>query len=255
MKPIVKLAVVGLLAAGLLTQTGCIIRRERLREPAKATRGASEEAVELEGATSAEVDLRMGAGELKVKGGAGGGTLVDGDFDYSPASLRPIFEPSSSGMRRKVVIRTERMDGLGDFGWLGGARMRNAWDLRLSQDVPIALSINLGAGEGDIDLRDVDIEQFDLMMGAGDVTIDLSGDRNRSFDGAIQAGAGELTIRVPKDVGVRVRGRQDGVGEWNTPGFSADGNYFVNDEYESATTKIDLDVQRGLGEVTLELVD
>ena len=71
----------------------------------------------------------------------------------------------------------------------------------------------------------------------------------------VTAGAGEVTVRLPSDVGVRVSGRSEGIGEWDFDGFRQDGEYLVNDAYGSTATSIELDVQRGIGKVTLELVD
>lgn len=48
-------------------------------------------------------------------------------------------------------------------------------------------------------MRDLDIE-----LGAGNVTIDLSGDWDRDFSVRLKRGVGEATLRLPSEVGVRV---------------------------------------------------
>lgn len=257
MRRITRIAAAAVLAAALLTQTGCLLRKERIREPAGAVKSEEERAVSLDGAKTGEVVLMMGAGDLNVAGGAGSGNLIDADFSYRPSSLAPVIEPASLGSsHRQVIVRNQRRDGIGDFGPFSSARFRNVWDIRVTEEVPITqFSISMGAGDGDVDLRDVDVEKLTLNMGAGDATVDLSGDRTLDMEGRIQAGAGEITVRLPKDVGVRVRGALDGLGEWSAPGFERDGDDLVNDAYETADVKIELTVQRGVGETTLELVD
>ncbi len=51
---------------------------------------------------------------------------------------------------------------------------------------------------------------------------------------------------------MRITGMQDGVGDFNVDGFSADGDAFVNEAWETAPVKIELRIQRGVGEVTVE---
>ena len=75
------------------------------------------------------------------------------------------------------------------------------------------------------------------------------------MDAAVTAGAGRVEVRLPSDIGVRVSGREDGVGDWSYDGFTVDGDYLVNDAYGTSDTTIELDVQRGIGDVVLVLVD
>lgn len=255
MRRYARITLAAVLAVGLLTQTGCMFRRVRLENASGVTLGRqdSSEGVALDGAREGEVVLMMGAGELNVSGGAESGDLLDGDFRFSPSSLRPVFEPSTLGEVKQVVVRNEREDGLGDLGFLGGARFSNTWDIRLTEEVPLRqLSISMGAGDSEVNLRDVDVRSLSVNLGAGDATIDLTGERTHDLEGTIQAGAGALTVRVPDGIGIRIRGRLDGVGDWDAPGFKQDGNYFVNDAYATSDVKMDLTVQRGVGDVHIE---
>jgi hypothetical protein len=109
----------------------------------------------------------------------------------------------------------------------------------------------MGAGDGLLDLRGIDLTRFTLEQGAGDVTIDLS-TQERDLTATATLGAGELTVRVPSSVGVRVRGHEDGIGGWSYEGFRADGDYLVNDAYGTqGGTTIEMDIQRGVGQVNL----
>jgi len=65
-------------------------------------------------------------------------------------------------------------------------------------------------------------------------------------------GAGELTVRLPADVGVRVHGFKDGIGAWDHPGYRVEGDYLVNDAYgKPGVATIDMDIQRAVGQVNL----
>ena len=65
--------------------------------------------------------------------------------------------------------------------------------------------------------------------------------------------AGEVTIFLPADVGVRatVKG---GLGEVDAMGLRRDGEGYMNDAYGRSPTTIRLSVEGGVGGVTLEVV-
>jgi hypothetical protein len=88
----------------------------------------------------------------------------------------------------------------GDF--LGGPDRQ--WDVRIPSDLPVALTINVGAGNFDLDLRDVQLRSARISNGASDLTVRLpkpSGDVNVN----ISAGASSITLAVPQGVAYRVR--------------------------------------------------
>jgi len=69
------------------------------------------------------------------------------------------------------------------------------------------------------------------------------------------AGVGKVVLRLPEGVGVRITGREDGVGSFAADGFIAQGDSWVNEAYSAASgPKIELDLTRGVGDVTLVLV-
>jgi hypothetical protein len=84
--------------------------------------------------------------------------------------------------------------GSGDDGRLGGGA-RNEWDLRLNDDVPTDLVVEMGVGESDLDLDSPALTGLDLQMGAGETPVDLTGDYAQDFDASIEGGVGEATGR------------------------------------------------------------
>lgn len=256
MSKMMRVALAAALAAAVLTQSGCVFRAVQ-NDVQESGTGSGEtqnvdESVSLDGATDGKVTVSMDAGNLDIEGGAASGTLVEGSFDYYPDSFKPVFETDTDGDTKTVIVRNEaRSDG--DLFGLTKEGVKNDWDVRLTGEVPLVLEVNLGAGDSDVDLTEVDVNEVNLNMGAGDATIDLSGERTHDVNGTIQAGAGQITIKLPADVGVRVMGAQDGLGDWDAPGFTQDGNYYVNDAYETSDVKIELNVQRAVGQVRLEL--
>jgi hypothetical protein len=71
-------------------------------------------------------------------------------------------------------------------------------------------------------------------------------------DARLEGGAGKATLRLPRDVGVRVD-VLGGLGKVNAPGFTKDGDSYVNDVYGESEVTVRVDVQVSLGAIDLEL--
>lgn len=232
-----------LLLVALLGSTGCV--RVELEDEGFST---SSERVEAEDATEVEASIDMGAGELEVSGDAD--ALMEGEFEFSRASWEPEVEYEVSGGTGRLRVKTPT-----DNISFPPGNTRYVWDIALGGDLPLELAVNMGAGEADLDLRGLDLRELRVNLGAGETTIDLSGQWANDLTADINAGAGELTLRVPENVGVRIVGYQDGLGSYRADGFEQDGEALVNDAWETAEVRFEIELRRGLGEVTVETVE
>jgi hypothetical protein len=204
------------------------------------------QSVGLENARSASAQLRMGAGELSVTGGAD--ALMEGEFLYNVAAWEPKVDYDMSGDTGELIVE----QGSGEGVRLGG-NARNEWDLRFNDEVPTELVVKVGAGESDLDLDSLTLTELDLQMGAGKTTVDLTGDYDQDFDASIEGGVGEATVMVPSEVGVKVRAK-GGLGKINAKGLQKEGDSYVNDAYGDSEVTLDVDVQGGIGQINLEVV-
>jgi len=238
------------LVVAVAGSTGCVVRREPI--PRSNETESQHEEVARSGAQRLNLELRMGAGRLELAGDEIGTSAVVADFTYSPPELQPRVESETSGDTLDVLVSHPEV-GVLDFG--GGRDLESDWVVAVANGLQTDLDVKLGAGEGELDLRGVDVRDLQVDTGAGRVVVDLTGERVEDVEGRIHTGAGEVSVKLPSDVGVRVHGFKDGIGEWNYEGFTVDGDYLVNDAYDESDTTIELDIQRGIGEVTLELVD
>src|ERR687893_720449 len=202
--------------------------------------------VDLKDAQSARAQLKMGAGELNLTGGAD--QLMEGEFSYNVSDWKPKVSYDVSGERGELVVKQGSAEG-GDLS--GGAR--NEWDISLNDEVPTELVVQMGAGESDLDLDSLTVTGLDLQMGAGKSTVDLTGDYAESFDASIEGGVGEATVLLPSEVGVRVRA-EGGLGKINAEGFQKEGEAYVNDAYGDSDVSLNVDVQGGVGSINLEVV-
>lgn len=202
--------------------------------------------VDFDDARSVGVELRMGAGELDVTGGAD--ALMEADFVYSFEEWKPEVAYKVNGGAGELRVRQGGGENIST-----GDDARNEWALRLGDDVPMDLRVQMGAGESDLDLDSLSLTGLDLQIGAGRTTVDLTGDYGRDLTATIQGGVGEATIRLPGEIGVRVNA-SGGLGRINAEGLRRDGEAYVNDSYGESDVLLDVDVQGGVGEINLEVV-
>ena len=107
-----------------------------------------------------------------------------------------------------------------------------------------------GAGEADLNLGSLSLRSLDVEMGVGELKLDLRGNPKRSYDVRIRGGVGEATVRLPKDVGIEADA-QGGIGGINATGLRKENGRYVNDAYDSAKTKIHLNIRGGIGNINL----
>lgn len=200
------------------------------------------ESVELQGAKSVSADIDIPAGTVTVSGGSS--KLLDASFDYDDTEGKPTIDYGVSGGHGNLNIR---QDTSNHTHW--GEREDN-WDLRLASGVPIDFKLNMGAGQTNLKMSQVDLSRLEVHMGAGDLHLDLTAPRTSDLDATIQGGVGSATIRLPKDVGVRVNA-SGGLGSINANGLQRDGDAYINAAYGKSPATINLTVEGGVGQINL----
>lgn len=75
------------------------------------------------------------------------------------------------------------------------------WELWLADDIASEVILRTGATRADIDLSKLAVQDLQIKAGAGDITIRL-GEYNTNI--TVESGAGNITLYVPADAGVRV---------------------------------------------------
>jgi N-terminal domain of toast_rack, DUF2154 len=204
------------------------------------------QSVDVQKARSVRTDLEIGAGEMNLTGGAD--RLMEADFAYNVADWEPKVNYDVSGEMGELSVQ----QGQGNGPTITGDA-RNEWDIRLNDEVPTAVSVQMGAGESDLDLDSLTLTRLDLEMGAGRTTIDLTGAYDRDLVASIQGGVGRATVLLPSEVGVRVEA-QGGLGQINAEGIQKEGEAYVNDAYGDSEVTLDVDIQGGVGQINLEVV-
>jgi N-terminal domain of toast_rack, DUF2154 len=200
------------------------------------------ESIKLGDAKSVRVDINFGAGVLDVSGGAE--DLLDADFTYNVAKLKPQVEYGDG----TLVVSQPETRGMPSV--LGVTDFRNEWGLRLGNDVPMKLSVDVGAGTSNLKLGGLSLSGLDITLGATEGTIDLTGDWAHDLGVTIDAGASNISVLLPKDVGVRVVVDR-GPTVINTQGLSQDGDVYTNALYGESKVTLQIDLKTGIGIVNL----
>jgi len=197
--------------------------------------------VDRQNAKSVNVSLEASAGEFNISGGSS--HLLDADFNYSDSYETPRVDYNvSDGVGHLAITQDDQGTHFGTS--------HNDWNLRFSSDVPLELKVQMGAGRGNLRLRDLPVTRLDMSMGAGQVDLDLTGDRKADLVGDLEGGVGQVTIRLPRKVGVVVRA-SGGIGSVTAHGMRHDDDEYTNEAYGKTPATIRLKVEGGVGQITL----
>ena len=230
------LIVIGVIAAMLLAGCSSQARVGVLRTESQS--------VELGDAKSVRVEINFGAGDLKLTGGAE--KLLEADFTYNVARLKPVVEYTDG----TLVVRQPDVKGLPVLRDIED--FRNEWGLRLYDKVPMDLSVDVGGGTSDLQLTGLSLTGLNVSLGAGKSTVDLSGEWTRDLDVSIDTGAADINVRLPRDVGVRVEVER-GASIVEASGLTQDGNVYTNAAYGASAVTLQVNMEAGIGRINLEV--
>ena len=198
--------------------------------------------VEQGAASSVKVKINFGAGSLNLAGGSE--KLMEANFTYNVAKLKPEVEYKEGTL---TVVQPE-VNGFPSL--LGLADFRNEWVFNLSNNVPMDLSVNVGAGTSNLTLSGLLLSGLDITLGAAEGTIDLSGNWAHDLNVTIDAGASNINVVLPKDVGVRVVVDR-GPTIIETQGLTKDGDVYTNAAFSASDVTLHIDLKAGIGTINL----
>ena len=117
--------------------------------------------------------------------------------------------------------------------------------------------LELAAGAADFratGLGNARFEHLEFVGAVGDVRLDFRGDWEGSAEAEINMGLGSLRLTFPRDLGVRIAKRGI-LTSFDSVGFDeVDGSYRTPN-WESATSRLDLSIRAGFGDIDVSFVD
>lgn len=221
-----------LLTVGILALAGCgdNVRLGPMEHETKT--------LDLDKSEITRAEIKMGAGELRVAGGAV--KLMEASFDYNDPGSKPQVEYHSTGVRSDIEIQPP---GTVQHG-------NSKWDVRFHDSTGLDLVVKMGAGEAHLNLGSLNLRSVVFDLGAGEVDADFRGNPKRSYDVQIKGGVGQATIHLPKSVGISATAA-GGIGEVNVSGLEKRNDRWINPGHENDPVIIRLDVKGGIGQIDL----
>ena len=200
--------------------------------------------IPLDGAERAHIQMRHGAGQVRVGASADVAALVSGTFggglDYERESRGDTVY-----LRMRPSLRASRFL----MPWI--RRGGFGWDFGLSRSIPLSLHAEAGMSSMTLDLSQLQVTELQLKTGmsATEVTLPASAGHTRAD---IDSGMASVRIRVPEGVAARIR-TESGLASIavDRQRFPRTANVYQSEDYDDAENKVDLLVKSGLGSVTV----
>lgn len=187
-----------------------------------------------------KVNLNMGAGKMQV--GSGTEKLLQAYFTYNV----PAWKPTVKYDRGTLTID----QGKTEHANFNPGQIKYEWDLRFGRETALDFGVNCGAGEAQLDLGSLNLRSVSIQMGVGSLNLDLRGRPQHDYNVHIQGGIGEAIVRLPAGAGVYANA-SGGIGEVKARGLRKEGDHWENDSWATAKVKVRVDVQGGIGSITL----
>lgn len=194
----------------------------------------SQESVLRVGASSLSLTLGYGAGDLSVK--AGPTAAVMPELVMVKSTHEDIDLQWNVGSSGSAVVNAK---GVGPDFVIGG--VTRAWDVTVPTDMPVALTLNLGAGDFDIDLSNVMLTEATINNGASNLEIALP-KASGNVPVTISTGASSVDLRVPAGVEYRVR---------VTGGLNTISGSQESSGYSTAVNRLTIAISAGVSSITI----
>lgn len=230
------------IALGLL---GGLVWFAATRPPSSALALSSQQVREvLQGADDASVEISMGAGKMDLHAGATGDTLVEGEV----GTLDERGVSKSYAVQNGHAALELKQSNVPVFMWNDGdISARNTWDLSFNPAIPTDFKLNMGFGQGVVDLEDLQPSGLNATVAFGQLVVTLPVDA--AFDVNADVVFGEVVIRVPKGLPVRIKGGHVFGGIDTRGDFQRNGNIITSG---SGEPMVEVDASTVFGSVRIE---
>lgn len=193
---------------------------------------------------AASLDLDLTGVELKINSSANT-ALLDGYIGNPNVDKKINY--IDGGEKAKIAFKekVKRINLTGNKGY--------GSNFYLSDKITWDIDGDIGAVSGDMDFRNLKVNNINFDFGAGDINL-LLGNNVDNLNVDIDAGATNINIVVPKDLGVKVK-LDGGLKHSNLKdlNWSLVNGWYVSPNYETSLSKASIDVDMGVGSFDLKV--
>lgn len=209
--------------------------------PAQPVSGEEVVIVDLQGARQARVEIEHMAGQMEVTSGAPPGAALT-------VSRGTGMKVSSRMEGDLLAVKVEC--GLSFAHPIGPES--GVWCFRLTDQIPLILSVESIASQIKLDLRDLPVTYCKLETGASNVTlIPPMHMANALVD--VAAGAALLNVQIPEGVAARIHFKDDlsarNIDQGRFPRLEE--GIYQSTDYDSAAYRVELHLESGVSSVTV----
>ena len=246
------------------------------------------------GEQALDVEIGYGAGTLTVEP-SDGPMLYQASLRYDANGFEPVAEYTNGRLRLgvdnhdrmdmgdheddeggRMALRLGRgvpLDLDFEFGAalaeieLGGLSVRrlelstgaSETRVRFSERNPIRMeSLTIDVGAADFAMRGIgnaNARKIRLNGGVAEMELDFSGAWSGDTHLEADFGLGSLTLRIPRDVGLRVR-KDTLLASFEGPRMSRRGdNTYYSDNWDAASRRLTVDIDAAFGDITIDWID
>ncbi len=203
-----------------------------------------------------KIDFNLGASEFLVEDIKNDYHMrFDGTY-YGNKGIPKIEEDyKGDELELEFTLDKESVE-VNPFLWLNGNYEGVDYEFAIgNQELKTDLNLKVGASKGTVDLEELNINEFNVDLGAGKMDMVLGKDAIPEKELDIKVGAGKLTLKLPKDVGLNID-YNVGAGslilgeELDASGIGETGVY-KTENYDRVEKKLELKVNVGAGKVEI----
>ena len=199
----------------------------------------------LDGLERGQVHVDLAAGSLTID------SLPVGSPDFATVASR--LETNDL----KVDFRSEEDEGIlsldmARIGRRSKEDVEREWDIRLSRQLPFTLEASLAVTDSRLDLSELVITGLQMDVDLGNYIVEIPAAAGAT-QVQIEASLANLEITVPDGVSARIKASTSlGVIDVDERRFPREGDFYVSPDFESAVTRVELELDCSLGRVLVK---
>ncbi len=198
-----------------------------------------------QGAQRLEAVIEFDAGELNISALGPSSAAMEAAIENGPGETARQDYVVRDGVGRLTLEQTA--NGL-LAPFVAVQRTGAVWDVQLSPGLPLALDVRTGAGFTALDLTGLDLETLTLRAGVGQTVVTFP---EGGAAATVTTGVGDTTLYLPDNLPARLT-VQSGLANVSVPPrFSRADNVYTTPGFDPASEFLDLEVQAGVGRVTV----
>lgn len=194
------------------------------------------------------INIQYGIGKLVVESGGEASEILKGTFGRGV-----IHSTEKQGDVTKINLKlANNIFPVIVFPWFIGPNQQFQWNLCLSKEIPLELTMKIGANEAMLDLSELNVEKLRLETGVSSTILKLPASIPYT-NAVVSMGVASITINIPEQVAAKIH-YSGGLMDFRVDKsrFPKTAGYYQSPEYDTASQKLELRIDGGIGSVTLQ---